>query len=93
MADLNKEELAKLFGEFDTSHSDWKNKKAAVEAENAKQSELVKRIAAMVAPAKKVRWRGKDLTIVCRPSKDKTTESWFFRGLDDTADDSIVEIG
>lgn len=91
MADINKELINKLFESFESANADWKKAKAEVEVVYARQSDIVKQISEAIHPAKKIRWRGQELTIVYRPFKDGSGGSYFFRGL--KSDDDIVEVG
>lgn len=92
MTEINKENLAALLKQFDEADASWEEKKKQVDAEYSKRSDIVKAIALVIAPSKKLRYKGQDLTIVCRSSKKGSEgESWFFKGT--KQDEDIVEIG
>src|ERR1039457_438011 len=94
MADMIdiKDELTKLMGSFDEANTEWDTKKNEVDAAYRKMSDTVKTIATMISPGKELKWRGQQLTIVCRPFKDGSGESYFFRGLA-KKNSKMIEIG
>jgi len=87
MADqvVNKEELSKLFETFDNADKEWEARKAAVETSYKERSNAVEAIAKLIAPQKKIRRAGKELTIVVRGT------SWFFKGAG-KKDNEILDI-
>jgi hypothetical protein len=88
---VSKEELSLLLATFDKADALWEAKKLEVEEAYKVRSDAVKAIATVVSPAKKIRYKGVELTIVCRDHKDGSGASWFFRG--GSKKDDVLEIG
>ena len=94
MADMIdiKDELTKLMNSFDEFDNEWNTKKNEVDVAYRKMSDTVKAIAKLIHPDKEIKYKGQKLTVVCRPFKDGSGESYFFRGLA-KKDSKMIEIG
>lgn len=92
MADINKEELSKLFAAYEAADKAWEDQKAEVEKSYRLRSDAVKAIALLVAPTKKLRYKGREITLVVRSNKSSGEDSYFFKGASEK-EEKIIEVG
>lgn len=81
----------KLVENYNVKDRKWMDAKLAQEKAYQARSEVVKEIALLVRPAKRVKINGQVVSIICRTSKKDGSESWFFRGL--AENDDVFDVG
>jgi hypothetical protein len=79
------QQIKDLFVEYEKRKETLIQKKKEVDAALNARSEVVNKIAALIAPKKKLTYKGKDLTVVQRG------DTVFFRGLSDDSNEIKID--
>ena len=75
---IDKDEIGKLFVEFEGADKEWNDLKAQTDAAYRKRSDVIQAIAKAIAPKKELMYKGQRITIVIRNTNGRDT--YFFRG-------------
>jgi hypothetical protein len=79
-AEIKATELKAILAQYEVADAQVEAAHQAVKDTEAARSEIVKRLALCIAPDKNFGWGGRDITIVVRPHKDNSGDTYFLRG-------------
>jgi hypothetical protein len=88
---LNAEAVVKFMSEYEVAAEKVAAMKRALVNAETEQSEIVKKVAAEMQGVKKLKWKGRELTIVVRENAKLGRTTYFLRGKSEDAD--VLDLG
>jgi hypothetical protein len=87
----NAEVVVKFMAEYAAAAEKVSASRRALVNAETEQSEIVKKIATEMQGVKKLKWKGRELTIVVRENRKLGRTTYFFRGESEDAD--VLDLG